>query len=423
MLNIIKSNKRDIFLVILFAFTIYSVHLLNIYKIWGPNENAVIGLLSTIVFLIVAFHNRADKKNINNDSSITIFEKIIFTTGGSLICIAYLQSIIAAYPMDKTNSDVIPQINVLVGRFLSGTYPYTSIDFKIYTLFPTYLPLQWLPFCIAELFKIDYRTFALVVLLIPVAVFLSKFRNRFVFYTASFLVYGLYVVGMLYNKDDYFNCVENIIAAFYLTFALSLLYSKNIWIQVLFLSFCLFSRYSIVIWVPLYFIYLFANHGLLQSIKAAGLLFLIFLTVYGFPFLMKDTSIFMQAYKYHTNAAIGEWSVNSTCKNCKPYHLDRGLGMAIFFYENQDTITQRLKLLQKIHIILSTLTVAVSTLYILLIKYLLKQNISTHFLLWSLAMYLTIFYQFIQIPYHYLFSVPVFVYLVLFKSYFNKVNN
>ncbi|MFN9901864.1 MAG: hypothetical protein ACK55Z_24395, partial [bacterium] len=128
----------------------------------------------------------------------------------------------------------------------------------------------WLPFCIAELFGIDYRIFALIVLLIPVAFYLNKFKNRAAFYIASVFVFGLIIIGMQYNKDDYFNCVENIIAAFYLAFALSLLHSKNIWIQILLLSFCLFSRYSIVLWVPLYFLYIFINHGLIQSIKGLG---------------------------------------------------------------------------------------------------------------------------------------------------------
>jgi hypothetical protein len=92
--------------------------------------------------------------------------------------------------------------------------------------------------------------------------------------------------------------------------------------------------------------------------------------------------------------------------------------MAIFFYENQNNIANRLAILQKVHVFLSLLSVGATALYLIVNKYIYKKNISAHFMIWSLALYLTIFYHFIQIPYHYLFSVPIVVYLVLFQSYF-----
>ena len=411
-------NLKDIFSFISFLLIIYSVHLLNIFKFWGPNENALIGLLACLSFLACSFKRNNQSTNSLFKGTITYYEKLLIVALCSAFCIISLQNIIAPYTMDKTNSDVIPQMNILVNRFLSGKFPYTPIDFKTYTLFPTYLPLQWLPFCIAELFGIDYRIFALIVLLTAVAVYLNKFKNRAAFYIASVFVFGLIIIGMQYNKDDYFNCVENIIAAFYLAFALSLLHSKNIWIQVLLLSFCLFSRYSIVLWIPLYFIYLFINLGLIQSIKGLVFLLFIFLSVYGIPFLSQDPSIFFKAYAYHTGAAIGEWKVDNSCNNCKPYHLNRGLCMAIFFYDNQNNLAYRLSILQKVHLYLSLLSVGATALYLIINKYINKKNISAHFMIWSLALYLTIFYHFIQIPYHYLFSVPIVLYLVLFQSYF-----
>jgi hypothetical protein len=391
---------------------------LNIYNIWGTNENAVIGLVSGLALIFSSFQKKYFNYKDFSNNRTTSYEKVIVISFGCIFSMVFLQGIISPYPMDKTNSDVIPQINILVQRFLTGEYPYTAIDFNTYTLFPTYLPMQWLPFCIAELCGIDYRLFALIMLLIPITFYLYKFQSRTAFYIASVMVFGLMIVGMQYNKDDYFNCVENIIAAFYLAFALSLLHSKNIWLQIILLSFCLFSRYSIVLWVPLYFIYIFLNHGFIESVKSLAFLFLIFLTVYGIPFLSKDPLIFFKAYKYHTGAAIGEWSVSKDCKNCTPFHLGRGLGMAIFFYENQSSVAYRLGILQKVHLILSLGSVVITVLLALRNKYFLRKNIGAHFLIWSLALYLTIFYNFIQIPYHYLFSVPIVVYMVLFQSYF-----
>ena len=415
-------NLRNIVFWISFVVIIYSVHLLNTYKIWGTNENSVIALISGLLFLYCSLNKSQYRVFAFDNQKKSYYEKSLIIVLGSFLSLYCLQNIISPYPMDKTNSDVIPQINVLVNRFLSGEYPYTEIDFKTYKLFPTYLPVQWLPFSVAEIFGIDYRIFALVLLLISLSVFLYKINYRPYFYISSSLVFALLIMGMQNNKDDYFNCVENIIAAFYLAFTLSLLYSKKIWLQILLLSFCLFSRYSIILWVPLYFLYIFLNGGFYNSLKALGLLFLVFLSVYGIPFLIKDPLIFFKAYEYHTSAAKGEWSVNNDCKDCIPFHLGRGLGMAIFFYENQTSVAYRLGILQKIHLVLSLFSVAVAGLIALRTKYLLKKNIDKHFLIWSLALYLTIFYNFIQIPYHYLFSVPMLLYLVVFQSYFNSEN-
>ena len=58
---------------------------------------------------------------------------------------------------DLTISDIIPQIIVLTKRLLSGQQPYSTIHFSGYDLYPTYLPLQWLPYTLADWTYIDYR--------------------------------------------------------------------------------------------------------------------------------------------------------------------------------------------------------------------------------------------------------------------------
>ncbi len=60
-------------------------------------------------------------------------------------------------PIDPAQSDVIPSIQVFVRRWLAGEVVYAPITDFDYLLYPTYLPLTWLPFVPAEILSFDYR--------------------------------------------------------------------------------------------------------------------------------------------------------------------------------------------------------------------------------------------------------------------------
>lgn len=399
----------------LFVLLTYFILFRNSASLWGFRENVIFTFITSIGFLFMSF--RMNTKEKVDREKLTIYDWLPIFAMGFLINLYSLKKIIAPFAMDKTQSDVIPQMQTLVQRFLSGANVYEPIDFGSYTLFPTYLPLQWMPFIAPEIAHKDYRLFAFLVLSAVFAFFIFSIKSKKWFNLLAILPFLIMNLGFWQNENSYYNCVENMMAAYYMAFALSLMNSKKVWLQSILLGCCLFSRYAIVLWTPLYFLFLYIQYGHKTMFKSVLIVFSMFCLFYGLPFLLKDPYVFLKGYEYHTNAALAEWAAPSWAPNGYSVHLSNGLGFAVFFYDKiQGEISTRLAVLQKTHLLMSALSLLLS---MCIAWYRWKKaqvKPDAYFMLWSLALYLTIFYQFIQIPYTYLFVIPLYVYLVLFKS-------
>lgn len=304
--------------------------------------------------------------------------------------------------MDEVGfSDIYPQVHVLVDRFLHGEPVYSNIEFAGYTLYPTYLPATWGPFIIAEWLSIDYRWLPVIVCLISILIYFNNLMKSVstnwlspVFGLLPFLGWMLYLHS--FPKEAAYN-LEPMIAGFYMLLFLSLL-SESAWFKIIALMLCLLSRYSVVLWVPLYITVMFVTYPK----KARFMLLtgvLILFIFYIFPFLLKDSTIFLNGYRYHDHAALQEWL------KTPPEHLENGTGLALFFYRyGPGTISQKLELLQNTHLIVCLISVLLMTVY-----YLIKRPNVQSFLIGSLVIYITLFYSLIQIPYTYLFLTPLFL--------------
>ena len=156
--------------------------------------------------------------------------------------VAYIQH--DAHAAKMTNSDIIPQLMILVERFLAGEFPYQNIRWN-YTLFPTYLPLQWLPYTIPELLDFDYRTFSFGVFVLAVLFFIreqlkEQLKKGVVLFSLLFPVLFMYL--WVYN-NTYTTAVtsEFLIGAYYFVLAYAI-GTKNRTLLLLSGVFCLFSR-------------------------------------------------------------------------------------------------------------------------------------------------------------------------------------
>ncbi len=412
-----QRNQRiaSIGYMMLFFIMIYALLFRHSVALWGFQFNSILIFLVSIIFLVLAlFKRKGDKEH---RFAFKWHDAIPIWVLGWIACYKYLGSLIAPYAMNKTESDVIPQMQTLVKRFLSGSTVYETINFDTYTLFPTYLPLQWLPFSLAEKLHVDYRIYALFILFVVFAFFINTIKHEYYAILLAILPLAITHFAFWKNEANYYNCVENLMAAYYMAFAISLVQSKKVWLQAILFSCCLLSRYSIVLWTPLFFAYLYFNYSLKEALKAAGIVASVVLIVYILPFFIKDTTIFLQGYQYHTGAAIGEWTTQAWTNNGYPFHLSTGIGFAVFFHPSvNENLSTHLAVFQKVHLLMSLLSIAISAAiaWYRWKKYQLKPD--AYFALWTLAFYLTVFYHFIQIPYNYLFVVPIYVYIVLFKE-------
>lgn len=305
-------------------------------------------------------------------------------------------------------SDIIPQIQTLVQRFLAGEQPYKNIHFPGYSLFPTYLPMQWMPYITTELAHKDYRWIpTLSVWLACLWHFLKRkevngsLPVRLLIPSWPLIVW---LACILSDNGLFLYTVEGLVAGYYFLVSESVV-GKRFAAAAIGISLCLLSRYSIVFWVPLALFVLYVSGMRRQAWMIAGVAAAALFFFYWLPFLRVDPGIYSKGFAYHTNAAFYEWQ-RSLALLPEPGYLYNGLGFTAFVDPAHGNLQSKLMLYKRIHVGMCLLvTIGMGFLY-----WRKRHEYSVQsFLLFSLKVYLTVFYAFIQIPYKYLMLVPVLV--------------
>jgi hypothetical protein len=321
-------------------------------------------------------------------------------------------------------SDIIQQIAILVNRFLAGEQPYTIIHFKDYDLFPTYLPFQWIPYIITELAHKDYRWIPAIALLLSSLYFFVRHSRQLLHENIPTVIKLLLPVWPLiawYTAIMYFNpifklSVEGLIAAYYL-FVATNIGGRRVLPLAMGVAACLLSRYSIVFWVPLCLAALYIAGQKKKALTVSLTLLAFFVIFYWLPFMRKDPMIFLHGYQYHSVAALREWQNDIQTLHSK-FYLMNGLGFTSWALKLiPGDLKQILGVYQLIHLSVCIITVTGLLVYYRLKKASLPLNT---FLLFSLKIYMAVFYAFIQIPYKYLYLVPVIISSSLLANAFNS---
>lgn len=333
----------------------------------------------------------------------------IITGGGTFFVFKRLKRIMHDVPIDPSVSDVIPALQVAVARFLNGEYVYVSATLENgLTYFPTYLPMQWLPFTIAGYFGFDFRILALCICLIGFVfyqVYLLRLNLSFVeTLLKAALPFTMLLMLMKREENIFGHTVEAIVVGYYFILVAGVL-SQSAVLRATGLVFCLLSRFSMLFWLPLYAVLVFLNEQKKNAFKIAAYVFIGICVLYVIPFMSKDWTIFAKGQANYTTAAMSEWVTPLGAD--KPYHLLRGLGFASFVYEyGPKELLDKIALIRKIHIAVSLLAVALTA----VIYYFIRKRIDHRvYLLLALKFYLATFYAFIHVPYSYLTAVSIFL--------------
>lgn len=417
------SSKKIAFLLPLICFSLFNLlelFLLTTHKnmlgvFFSPIAIFICGLFSGIFFLVFFQNKKYPIQNSSTSSQRTnwmlLFLLFFF---GTWLCGDAMRQIINGFPFDNfydpKGTDAIPQIGIMVDRFLSGEQPYQWIHKEwtlAHALFPTYLPLTWMPFLIPELLNFDYRWLSFSLLLLSfLYLFYKVVKWKFNKTGICFLIIFTFYTLSIFQKGDR-SCfqltVETLITGYYL-FLATTIFSKSSWQIGVALLCCLLSRYSVVLWVPLFFLIYFCEGKVKDLIKISAVLLIGFLVLYFIPFLSKDITIFNQGYDYHTHAAKEMWKI---IIDGKPVIFFNGHGLAEFFYTYYPgTIEEKLQACRLTHLLASAGTIGILGIIYFRVRKTMDYRI---FLLGSLKIYLVVFYNFIQIPFNYLFMVPFFI--------------
>lgn len=314
-------------------------------------------------------------------------------------------------PIAPSESDIIPQIQIFVARFLSGEFPYQPITEFGYHLFSPYMPLHWGPYVIPHVFHFDERWFSLIVFALSVAYFCWKISQDSIHIVLKLILTLLPVwILMVYIGHDvsiFAKTVELLIAGYYLFFACTLL-GKSPYLQAIGLSLCLLSRYFLIFWVPLYLYVLLKGHSRKTLWITISITFISILFLYLIPYFFKDTTIISQGLAHHYGVMLGNWTHDLDTGYGALY---MGVGFAGYFAPIlSGEVAFRLSLMSQIHILGSIAIIVVLGLFYWKMR---GKIDSSLFLIASFKVYLTFFYTFLPLPILYYFFVPLCVSVVV----------
>jgi hypothetical protein len=337
----------------------------------------------------------------------------------TVITISILTPLIRLNPIDTDTSKIIPTIQIMVQRFLNFEFPYKIIT-EWGGLQPSFLPFQWMPFLLGELFNMDYRWVAFIFWMTGTVLYeyrlLRAHIGLLLLIFLSILPFAVLIIFVHYVPESITRNIELLLTGFYMILSLSLL-SNSMYFRVIGIVATLLSRFANLLWIPLYLAVTYFAEKKQRAIVLAGSMLCAVVIFYALPFLSQNLLIFQQGQKYRTKAAIADWKIKDTSGySTKPMHLFKGVGVACFFYEfKAGDMTKKVKALQKMHLILSILSIL-----ILAIIFMVHQDTIDYklFNLLSLKIHLAIFFNFFQVPHVYLFLVPVFVSVIIVAEIF-----
>ncbi len=419
------KNKTILQFVILIVLLFFELGFITFFRgkagiYLSPILHTLISLGIAIIFLQISLSKSTVRSRLKNRRKLHYLVSLILMLTGIILVFLFYSQLIKQEKPDYRISDIIPTVDILSKRFLMHENVYDVIKDFGYELPPTYLTLQWFPFVISSFSGIDHRWVSLGIWLLSIVIinliYLKKNAHLWTIILSSTLPFILILILMKELPGSFQRTIEIMVAGYYLLFALSIEYG-NKFFRSAGLILTLLSRYATVFFAPLYFgILLIARKSKEAWWLLAGSIILVAL-LYFLPFGIKNQKAIINGYQYYTRAALDEWKPKSWQKpEDKPFHLFRGVGFAAYFYElAPGKLENKLALLKKVH-----LSVLIFSVFVLLLvyKFFKEKYTCSNYLLFSLKVYLTVFYALIQVPYTYLFFVPLFLsmYMVISSS-------
>lgn len=305
-------------------------------------------------------------------------------------------------PIDADYADMLPVINAMDQRLVAGHWKhiYDPISEIWNGTSPIYLPAMWLPFTPAIIFDFDMRWITSGCLLFSFSAFLLVLnfnKNRILISIAMAIAFILF--WWVFAQDDSHGLVsmseEGVVILYYVLLALAI-GSGNIVLIGLAASLCMLSRYSLIGWIPAFLFYLISDKK-----KKSLILFIMtgiisFLVIFIIPFGWHAFTQLLKLPGSYIEFAKKVWSDS-------PEIFWLSLGLAKFFGPGKTALS---------HTTLIALTFIVPLLFVIFCLYRRKKNKLSNIPLATLKLSLVIFYNFIDVPYLYLFYTSSFISLI-----------
>ena len=363
---------------------------------------SIIYLLSSLVFIVTMLtvpDARLVRTNkIKNDRLLKSSIGLIMLFFAFITSRYWLEHI----PLDPDFADMLPIMKVMNERFLQGHWRqvYDPIAEIWNGTRPIYLPAMWLPYLPAIALKLDMRWVTVTAVLIAfaiVGILIRVRRNKYFGYGQ--IIISLILFWWIFSRNDVHGLIsmseEGVVIFYFVILTLAIL-SGNPFFMGITASLCMLSRYSMIGWLIPCLIFFFAKKKfrnlLYFAVSGTACIILFFLLPFGFQTLGRMISLpgNYVAFAKHV------WEYSS-----EVYWLN--LGMAKFYGPH------RMAALHYTLIILSFVIPVLFMCFCMIQKKWNLQNIN----LACFKLSLLVFYQFIDVPYGYLFYTCSFVSMVI----------
>lgn len=425
-----NSRFGNLFFVVLFSiFCIVETLCFTYFKKLPlfAEANALIyficGVLISVGTLFFTCNTAPD--NTKNKENVFLWPQVILASAVVIFCgILYYKFGLAAYtrvPISYKGADMLPLIGRACNRFLLGldvyANPINEPGFWPNSYIP-YLPAMWLPFLPATISSIDIRWTTLaasligyiLLLIFVVKLPLKKAVIAFpVYFTLFFLLTKFFTWE---DPDNYFILTQEAVPGLiYLLLFIALMLNKD-WFIAIMLALCTLSRYSVVLFIPVYVLWLLLDKNYRSLWRFVMIYTGIILCLFVFPFFLKRPAYFLNITAGYQKFEQGFWFGHIDG------HIPKGnLGLAYF-------IGYDVPVLSMLKLTTLALTGLVSAAW-LFAYHRYRSNIAANKNIWLMAGFklaLVLFYNFISMPYQYLFIVPTIVSYPLLLAVINRTN-
>lgn len=309
------------------------------------------------------------------------------------------------FAVDYKVADMLPVLKIMVERWLKGERIYELIPFWEGTE-PIYLPAMWLPYIPTIFLGFDMRWTSMLAFLVGISlIFFMGKKGSFNF---KFLLIGLplylLIHGILYkNSVILYLSEEPLVIAYYLFLAYALAKNKPYLIGVA-LSLCLMSRFALAFWFLMYLGYLFIFKNKKTALKIGATTGGICLVLLFATEAFWQLDVILNLPNIYLNHLLeNEWKFNGFATT--------NLGLIKFFSFEAIPLVNRLFFLFNLFIPISCL----------LFYWLFKDKINqSFFAICSLKLSLVFFYNFLIMPFSYLFYTSTFLSIAILSWYLKE---
>jgi hypothetical protein len=331
-----------------------------------------------------------------------------------LVCTAGMMAaiyIMARYwfdqiPIDLDYADMLPVIRVMNQRFIEGHWRmvYDPIATIWNGAVPIYLPAMWLPYSLSLLMPMDMRWITAGALFFSFAAFLWTLRiHKQGVYPVFLAGIALMLFCWLLNMNDLHGLLslsEEGVVVFYYVLAVFSLLSGNIIFISLAVCLCLFSRYAMIGWIPAFLLFMVWK----KQYRQIRIFLLICTSVCLFcvviPFGPAAFVRLLHLPGSYVSFAGRVWTDS-------PEVFRLGLGFAKFFGPTR---------VLTLHFLLIGLSFAIPVLFVIFCVYRSRKAVLNNVPLAAFKLSIVVFYNFIDVPYLYLFYTSVFVSLIMVSA-------